>query len=307
MRTITIDPRKLKLLDVNARFMRHEQYQNLVSNVKKDGALESTPLLAYASEASATMTDDEPGKFIVVSGNHRTRAAIDAELADIVALAYDRVLPHNEFVAKQLAHNAITGEDDPATLKALYDSISDVDLRQYAGLDDATLGLLAKVEAGSLSEANLSFQTVNIVFLPDELESARTAWQQARALASGDEVWLARWRDYDLFLDSLELSGATHNIKNVATQLAVVLAIFGRNVGELRDGWLTEEGEVRHTGRVPFHAIFGVSGIPSRDAAVVHRAIERARQQDTTLESAADVLVKWAQEAMNAEARATTS
>ena len=40
-RVIQVDPKTLKLLEVNARFMRHEEFQRLVANVKKDGQLTS--------------------------------------------------------------------------------------------------------------------------------------------------------------------------------------------------------------------------------------------------------------------------
>ena len=41
---IEIDPRELKLLKMNARFMRHEEFQRLVANIKRDGQLTSAPL-----------------------------------------------------------------------------------------------------------------------------------------------------------------------------------------------------------------------------------------------------------------------
>lgn len=41
---IEIDPRELKLLKMNARFMRHEEFQRLVANIKRDGQLTLGPL-----------------------------------------------------------------------------------------------------------------------------------------------------------------------------------------------------------------------------------------------------------------------
>ena len=45
-RIIEIDPRELKLLKMNARFMRHEEFQRLVANIKRDGQLTSAPFAA---------------------------------------------------------------------------------------------------------------------------------------------------------------------------------------------------------------------------------------------------------------------
>jgi hypothetical protein len=45
-----VDPGELKLLDKNARYMKAEQFQSLVENVRKDGNLSSLPL-CYREEA----------------------------------------------------------------------------------------------------------------------------------------------------------------------------------------------------------------------------------------------------------------
>ena len=45
-KVIHVDPKTLKLLEMNARFMRHEEFQRLVANVKKDGQLTSAPFAA---------------------------------------------------------------------------------------------------------------------------------------------------------------------------------------------------------------------------------------------------------------------
>ena len=55
------------LLEKNARFMRAEQYQRLVSNVKRDGCLTSVPFAVKNGE-----------RFLILSGNHRVQAAKDA-------------------------------------------------------------------------------------------------------------------------------------------------------------------------------------------------------------------------------------
>ena len=47
--TITIDPREIKLLDLNARYMKHEDFKQLVENIRRDGQLTSTPFLCKES------------------------------------------------------------------------------------------------------------------------------------------------------------------------------------------------------------------------------------------------------------------
>ena len=79
-RIIEIDPRELKLLKMNARFMRHEEFQRLVANVKKDGQLTSAPFAAL---------DPADGKYEVLSGNHRVQAAVSAGLEKIPCIITD--------------------------------------------------------------------------------------------------------------------------------------------------------------------------------------------------------------------------
>ncbi len=165
--------------------MPHEQFVRLVENLERDGALTSVPF-AWKSR----------GKYLVLSGNHRVKAAIEAGIEHAFVMLCDDPMPKDRRVALQLAHNAIAGEDDIATLKALYDGVEDIDWRVYAGLDDKTLELLDKVEPGSLSEANLDFQTVTLTFLPTEQARAEEAWEAARTELQGSTAaWLARLDD----------------------------------------------------------------------------------------------------------------
>lgn len=44
---IKINPKDIKLLKLNARYMKPEEYQKLVANIKKDGQLTSVPFCYY--------------------------------------------------------------------------------------------------------------------------------------------------------------------------------------------------------------------------------------------------------------------
>ncbi|MDQ8706719.1 ParB/Srx family N-terminal domain-containing protein [Streptomyces sp. LHD-70] len=261
------DPSDLTLLDVNARFMRHEQFQRLVANIREDGSLTSTPLV---------WNDTESGRRIVLSGNHRTKAAIEAGLEQIWWMEIAEPLPRQRQIALQLSHNAITGEDDPATLKALYDELEDVSMRLYSGLDDKTLELLEEVTVPSLAEANLDFATVQIVFLPDEKAAAEKALEAARKTASADARWLARIDQYESVLDTLDTVKGAHNIGNVAAAFAILLAIVERHLGELAEGWYDpEEQSASRKGNAPIETVLATRTMPADAAAVVQQAVDR--------------------------------
>ena len=191
--TLEIDPREIKLLELNARYMRHEEFKQLVDNIRRDGQLSSTPFLCKEAD----------GKYLCLSGNHRTKAAIEAGLDKIFCLATDDELTQDQKIAIQLSQNAISGQDDPATLKLLYESILDTEMKKYSGLDDKTLELLEKINSTSIAEANLDFKTVQIVFLPDELEAAKKSIDKVKEAAkTADESWLAKKSDYENWLDT---------------------------------------------------------------------------------------------------------
>lgn len=138
---LKIDPREIKLLEVNARYMKHEDFVQLTSNIRKDGALSSAPFL---------WKDPEDGKYLCLSGNHRVMAAIEAGLKEITCLATDDDLSEDQKIGIQLSHNALVGQDDMATLKLLYEKIGDTDIKKYSGLDDKTLQLLDSVSTMSM-------------------------------------------------------------------------------------------------------------------------------------------------------------
>ena len=257
------NPQELKLLEVNARYMRHEEFTRLVENVRRDGKLTSVPFACL----------DSDGKYEVLSGNHRVKAAISAGLEEIDIMVTDDPLTRQQKIAIQLSHNAIAGQDDPVILKQLYDELQEVDWRMYTGLDDVTLDMLDKVDSFSLSEPNLDFLTMSIVFLPDELEQAKEVLEEALKQVTGDEVWLARYEQYDDWLDSIELAGAATGIKNNATALKLVLDTFQANISDLAGLY---EDEARKAGDwVPVAPILGTTAIPLEAARVIGQAIQK--------------------------------
>lgn len=261
-RIIEIDPKELKLLELNARYMRHEEYVRLVANIKRDGKLTSAPFACLDGDS-----------YLVLSGKHRTQAAIEAGLETIPCIVTDDELTQDQRIAIQLSHNAISGQDDPFILKQLYEKILDVDMKEYSGLDDKTLELLDKFSTMSMSEANLKFQTLSVVFLPDELSAAKEVIGQAiEQSKTADEVWLARFAEYDRWLDAQESAASAYNVKNVATAFDIILRIFVRNMAQLSEAWEDNEDDKRW---VPIESVIGRAKIPAESAKVIKRALDR--------------------------------
>lgn len=264
----SFSPQDLRLLSKNARYMRHEVYAQLVANIRRDGKLTSVPFAFL-----------EDGKYTVLSGNHRVRAAIDAGLEQIDVMVTDDPLTREQQVAIQLSHNSLAGEDNLAVLKNLYEEIDSIDWRAYSGLDDKTLELLDEVQVPPMSEANLSYTTIPLIFLPPELEAAKEAWEEARNLVTADEAWVARFSDYDAFLDALASASAAYAVTNTATSLGVVLGIFERHQEDLADGWYGDEDEPKHNKWVPLSSVFGTYDVPAQAAQVIRKAVLKMRDR----------------------------
>lgn len=268
----TVVRRKLKdlrLLDVNARFMRKETYDRLVANLAEDGCLTSTPLI-YGGAG-----EYPEGNELVLSGNHRVIAGIDAGIDEADFLLISDKLPPDKLTAIQLSHNSLAGEDDLATLKILYDGIDDIDARAYAGLDDKTLDLLHQIDLESLSEANLDFQTVQLTFLPAEADAARAALEQLGKAA--DETWLCAYKDYNATLDALASAHSSHNVGNVAAALGILIALTERHLTDLQAGYLVPDSpETRHRGQVGLEVVLGTRTVPAATAAALTRALKAA-------------------------------
>lgn len=260
-RIIEIDPKELKLLEVNARFMRHEEFMKLVANIKKDGALTSVPFACKDGD-----------KYLVLSGNHRVKAAISAGIEKIQCMVTDDDLTRAQKTGIQLSHNAIVGEDDPYVLKSLYESIDEIDWKEYSGLDDKTLELLSKVSSQALSEANLTFQTLAITFLPSEIEEAEKCIDRAiEETKFADRTWIASMESYDKWLDAQDKIQNSYGVKNVAAAVDILLKMFEANIAQLSDVW---EEHGKDSNWVNIETISGRSMLPVSSAKVVKRAVD---------------------------------
>lgn len=265
--------RDLALLETNARFMRHEQYQQLVANLKRDGALTSVPLVAPR----------EDGRLEVLSGNHRVQAALDAGIEAAPVMVILSELSPEQRIALQLSHNAIAGQDDPAILAALYESLDEIDWRIYAGLDDKTLGLLDQVKPGALTEVNLEFTSLSIVFLPEELDRIERVAHDALPLVSADSTWLAKFADHTRLLDAFANISQSYNVTNTATLMDLFLDLFERNQHQIVEGWWDETSDTtKHNKYVPIAPVTGVSA-PAESLAVIRKAIEKGQHGNSSI------------------------
>lgn len=261
-KVIKVNPKEIKLLEVNARFMTADEFQKLVENVKRDGCLTQLPFCVYNDE----------WELEVLSGNHRVQAAIEAGLEEIDVQITEETLTKDQRIGIQLSHNAISGKDDMAILKQLYESIDDVNMKAYSGLDDETLKLLDNINTQSMSYSGLQYQVLNIMFLPSEIEEIKKVFSNVMKEVRQNEALMLRMAEYDKYLDTLNEVSKGTRIKNTAVGFMAMLEIVKNHMEELKEVWIDDAKDKEY---VPISTIVGRSDIKAKDGRVLNKAVER--------------------------------
>jgi len=121
-------------------------------------------------------------------------------------------------MAKQLAHNAINGKDDPQKLKELYDLIGDVEAKIEAAIEE--IDLKVKFETAGFQNITLpiDFEVVNIVFLPHQRKKFEEVVEVLTA-ECGSDILVADRPTFDAFKVAARKVAKSENIRNITTIL----------------------------------------------------------------------------------------
>jgi hypothetical protein len=221
-RVIRVQLSELKLLDKNARYLKGPLFNRLVENIKADGCLTSFPLVTRQGDA-----------LIVISGNHRVSAAIKAGIGETDVIEVTSPLSRQQFVALQLSHNAIAGQDDPNILHSLYDEL-DFGWKEYSGLSD---------DAFSIGDLNTSvlriekpfYEEFTISFLPTDAE-VFSGWLERVAKSRPATHLVATYADFDLFFQRLLAVKAAKGVHNTAVALRLMAELAGKALEDIETG-----------------------------------------------------------------------
>lgn len=219
-RIAVVAPGEILPVDKNAHYMSKRVYDQLVANVRKDKNLSSLPFCWKRAD----------GKLVALSGNHRVMAAKDAGIPLVLALYTDAQLSASQQRAIQLSHNALVGQDNPTTLRELWQEIADLDMKVYSGLDDKFLETMDAVKVARINEAALRLEELTILFLPSEIERIKDLLDRLGA-ASRPRL-AARLEDFDRFFDALLSYKEAAGIVNTGTALLAMTEII--------EAWLAE-------------------------------------------------------------------
>lgn len=195
--------------DKNARVMDKVTFDRLKKNLEADKRLESLPLGYVRTNGAGNQ------EFNIISGHHRTRAALMAGITELYVIVIEEELTEDQIKSKQLAHNAIAGIDDAQVLKELYNSIQDVEEKIKSGITEMAL-TPEKFKPVSVDSIDLEFdyKCVKIMFLASQ---ATKFEEMVKEIGQDETVLIADHAQFDDFAKTLrELSG-NENIRNVAS------------------------------------------------------------------------------------------
>lgn len=214
-----LSPLLLKEQDKNARVQSHNAFTALVRNIKNRGALESLPFVSRHE-------DD----FYIISGHHRVRAAIQAEVPAIIVLVDPRPMTRSEIVAKQLAHNSINGKDDPAVLLQLFSEIEEVDAMLESAISRGEIEKLIKQNVALPDiKVDYDWQVMVFAFLPTQSADLEALVEQ---VGHADKIGVADKGIYDSFVATLRRLGKTEDIRSVGALLYRMMQITQQHLDD---------------------------------------------------------------------------
>ena len=269
-----VHPSALREQDVNARSMPRAMFERLAQTIARDKRLESLPLCAKTERGLE-----------IVSGNHRTRAATAAGLSELFVLVDVTGLSRSQIAAKQLAHNAIEGQDNEQLLAEIYRQIADAESKLEAFVDPKLDVELPQVKIEGL-DVEIDFKTVLLIFLPRVKERLDRALEYLRSSGQRlDGVYIAADSDY------APLEKAVRKI-NEEYDVRVVADI----IGKMADLALEACGvSVEGPERVHLKDLFGTAWVPKEAAAVIRDAVAKMiKAGDIAQTSRWEALERWA-------------
>jgi len=225
----------LKLPEKNARFLKGPVFAQLVANIQKDGCLTSFPLVNRQGE-----------HLTVASGSHRVVAAMMAGLVEHDVIEITSPLTREQFVALQLAHNAVVGEDDPNILQSLYAELS-FGWKEYSGLTDDAFKV-EDLDTSVLRVGNPFYEELQISFLPADA-AIFTGWLDkiGKSKAAITRM-VGAYADFDRFFQGLLAVKHSTGVHNTAVALRMMAELAGKALAEeeaARGATDTEEADAR--------------------------------------------------------------
>lgn len=219
-----VPPAQIEGVEKNAHYMPKRVYDQLKANIERDKNLSSLPFCWRKPD----------GSFVALSGNHRTRIAAEVGVPLVLLLYTDEKLSRPQQVAIQLSHNSLVGQDNPVTLRELWDEVSDLNWKVYTGLDDGLLKTIEPVAVTRITEEGLRFEELILLFLSPEIERIEATLKRLGSVSK--KRMAASYADFDRFFETLLTFKEASGIVNSATAIMAMIEIVEQWIIEHHEG-----------------------------------------------------------------------
>lgn len=189
-------------LEKNAHYMEKPTLDKLVSNIAEDGFLSQLPFMMKRPD----------GKFLVLSGNHRVKAAIKAKLPYVLTLFVEDISKDKQ-LAYQLSHNALVGRDDVKMLKELFEQIESLDQKEFSGLNSMDFMDVDGISVSQINDGDIELTEMKFLFVESR------AGDVSRLLAELEKQQLDEnsaivYGDFEEFIKTMTAIKAKFGIKS---------------------------------------------------------------------------------------------
>lgn len=212
---------KLKEQDRNARILEKEKMEIMAENIKDEGALESYPLVYKDG-------DD----YRIISGHHRVRASKMAGMKEVPCIVLERKLTQSEVRQKQLAHNALSGHDDPVILNELYNEIEDLNLRVRTGLDEEEVKLDEKATSLFDIDYEFDYEIVELLFIKNTYDKFE---QLVEELGGADKYFVVDKKEFSKFSKVIDGVAVEFDVRNITSAMSLMIKLAKERLEEIRE------------------------------------------------------------------------
>ena len=234
---------------LNARSMPGEMFDRMSETIGRDARLESLPFCALTDKGIE-----------IVSGHHRVRAARKAGMKEIWVIVDTTGLTPSQIKAKQLAHNAISGVDDPSMLSQIFLQIQNVQDIRESFIDMEAIKKIGRINMAEIS-VDIMPKTVYLVFVPAYYEK----WTLLAAATPPaiDEIAVVDAKIEDQFREALKSIGKSYDIKAATPIVCKMIDLLTGTEGQSDWVYITD--------------IFGPR-VPKEVATILRQAIEKMKK-----------------------------
>jgi ParB-like chromosome segregation protein Spo0J len=249
-----VHPSSLREQDTNARSMPKAMFERLWQTIGRDKRLESLPFCAKTERGLE-----------IISGHHRVRAATAAGISEMFVLVDVTGLTRSQIAAKQLAHNAIEGQDNEQLVSEIYRQIQNAEEKLEAFINTKLDVEIPRVKIEGL-DIDVDFKTVLLIFLPRVKERLDRALEYIRSSGQKlDGVYIASDTDYSPLEKAVRRIHEEYDVRVVADTIGKIAELAFQACGV----------SVEDPGRVHLRDLLGSAWVPKEAAAVIRQAVEK--------------------------------